>query len=553
MYEHYERHRTDNITDPALRRAHPISTISGWDRDRSDSNGTASSIQAAGDEMNSQINGNGASVSPSLPSPSSTVPPMKISKSEQTDENDIIDSNNVKCVCEEENIINENEMVDRSVTDTTVDGITNGIASDTDTPIKQISSISNITQVYNEQLAGSLCNGNDSDDKNMIDKSIDNETVSIDNPEMLRKSLEIDSHDVNEESREIAEEIVEEILNKSENLLDECKRTLDHDTENDSSSVIKDEEIEHAVSEVVKGVREIEKMVKQDIECNNKIDIKIENVMRTGEADNQKTDLELSSAIVENKNNKNIVECDNETTSMNEIDEETHTNVVDVDEIVTEIVNDVIDNCVNQQTTATTTDTNDDDNINNNNNKTTDLIDTKNETITNDNNNCVEENVLQNTNDSNDNAIIISSSDTVETIQAQATDVVNKVLNEAIDATKTVLPEETNEQIASSIVNEIVDICVATDDTKNNNNNNNAVANNSSSSIDDGKSHETIQSNPEIAQPSNKANDDVKEFDDSVNQSKPMSNSSISTSTQVENNTFGNCNFINFVALIIIL
>jgi len=33
MYEHYERQRTDNITDPALRQARPISTISGWERE----------------------------------------------------------------------------------------------------------------------------------------------------------------------------------------------------------------------------------------------------------------------------------------------------------------------------------------------------------------------------------------------------------------------------------------------------------------------------------------------------------------------------------------
>lgn len=30
MYEHYEMHRADNITDPLLRQQHPISTISGW-------------------------------------------------------------------------------------------------------------------------------------------------------------------------------------------------------------------------------------------------------------------------------------------------------------------------------------------------------------------------------------------------------------------------------------------------------------------------------------------------------------------------------------------
>uniref|UniRef100_A0A1Y1K827 BEACH-type PH domain-containing protein n=1 Tax=Photinus pyralis TaxID=7054 RepID=A0A1Y1K827_PHOPY len=32
MYEHYERQRTDNITDPAVRQQRPISTISGWDQ-----------------------------------------------------------------------------------------------------------------------------------------------------------------------------------------------------------------------------------------------------------------------------------------------------------------------------------------------------------------------------------------------------------------------------------------------------------------------------------------------------------------------------------------
>lgn len=38
MYEHYEKHRTDNITDPELRQSRPISTISGWDQERDDLN-----------------------------------------------------------------------------------------------------------------------------------------------------------------------------------------------------------------------------------------------------------------------------------------------------------------------------------------------------------------------------------------------------------------------------------------------------------------------------------------------------------------------------------
>lgn len=32
MYEHYEKQRSDNITDPELRQQRPISTISGWDQ-----------------------------------------------------------------------------------------------------------------------------------------------------------------------------------------------------------------------------------------------------------------------------------------------------------------------------------------------------------------------------------------------------------------------------------------------------------------------------------------------------------------------------------------
>ncbi|XP_012285868.1 neurobeachin isoform X4 [Orussus abietinus] len=39
MYEHYERQRSDNITDPELRQQRPISTISGWDQQHQGNNG----------------------------------------------------------------------------------------------------------------------------------------------------------------------------------------------------------------------------------------------------------------------------------------------------------------------------------------------------------------------------------------------------------------------------------------------------------------------------------------------------------------------------------
>lgn len=53
MYEHYERQRSDNITDPELRQQRPISTISGWDQQHSGSNGY--SRPAWGNQQNHEI------------------------------------------------------------------------------------------------------------------------------------------------------------------------------------------------------------------------------------------------------------------------------------------------------------------------------------------------------------------------------------------------------------------------------------------------------------------------------------------------------------------
>ncbi|XP_036143562.1 neurobeachin isoform X3 [Monomorium pharaonis] len=53
MYEHYERQRSDNITDPELRQQRPISTISGWDQQHSGSNGY--NRPAWGNQQNHEI------------------------------------------------------------------------------------------------------------------------------------------------------------------------------------------------------------------------------------------------------------------------------------------------------------------------------------------------------------------------------------------------------------------------------------------------------------------------------------------------------------------
>lgn len=142
--------------------------------------------------------------------------------------------------------------------------------------------------------------------------------------EALRQVLEMDTYEKEEESKEIVQELVEEILQKSESLLDDCQKTLErenilNETET-SSPVIKDDEIELAVSEVVKGVLDLKKDANSNkqsttvsvenasvnIENNNADNDKQQQQRQLIAAahtdDNQKTDLVLSSAIISNNN-----------------------------------------------------------------------------------------------------------------------------------------------------------------------------------------------------------------------------------------------------------
>lgn len=557
MYEHYERHRTDNITDPALRRAHPISTISGWDRDR--------------DEPIENTAGNQTTA---IASAQTNGGPVKISKSEQTDENDIVDLDNVKCVCEDITDEAEDGGDDDGTATKNIElhtPITNGSVATTVETTKPISSISSISQVYNEQLTGTsvVCNGN-THTTNSEDESMSSPRKETDNgnhtagSDALRKSLEIDSYDANEDNKEIVEEIVEEILKNSENLLDDCKRSLDEDTET-ASSVIKDEEIEHAVSEVVKGVRQIEMMSKRDSE-NNATNLKNAestatptidddpmpqsiSIIDDTRNDNQKTDLVLSSAIITNNNIILANDDDKQTTPITDPSNDVAESE-DIEQIVTNIVNDVIENCVNQTLNDNAEKCNNDhsktlttqndivDNINNNN---TD-VNTNNEI--NDNNN------PNNTNDNNDNAIISNTN----IVQEQAAEVVNTVLNEAVNAT-TVQTKETNEEFVTNIVNEIVDNCINLELPNNGDKNNNSQAHQISEIIKTEESlaqsaqsataptAESIQT-PKIAVDEKLTTASKHLSDDEHSDNRPIKlsrshSTSISTSTQVENNHFG--------------
>lgn len=499
MYEHYERHRTDNITDPALRRAHPISTISGWDRER-DENAPASDARA----QPALANGNGGIT----PSP----PPAKISKSEQTDDEDVV---GVKCACIES--VEEGETETKATDETP--GKTNGTSSET--APKPVSSISSISQVYNEQL----CNGNGHAGASEDDDSMSSPKKESSGSEALRQTLELgddeasaDAETIAEDNKEIVEEIVEEILKKSEDLLDDCKRTLDEDSENAASSVIKDEEIEHAVSEVVKGVRQIEKMAnKQETETDVKSAVdegpdesettattKIPTIDETCQTrnDNQKTDLVLSSSAIVANNNKRIGANDGDST-----DAATTNDDDNIEEIVTHIVNEVIDNCVNQTLSTSDVDA------------TTDgtLCDKESDKTS----------ILQNDDNINNN-----------TIQSQAAEVVNAVLSEAISATTPDASpvEETSEQIVTSILNEIVETCVqnAGDD---NNNREVAPATEAPVASQAGEKDEATLE-PEDAEKSMVASDHGGE-ECPASAANRAQGTSISTSTQVENNHFG--------------
>ncbi|XP_055390068.1 neurobeachin isoform X2 [Condylostylus longicornis] len=403
MYEHYERQRTDNITDPALRQARPISTISGWERERDEplqqqqmppqqqqnitnqvvptnienslNNGvtvdSSSSVNIEEDDRTSDSNknvqlGSNHKRIQSLQrhqqeqqtsnSSSPKTPVGRVNKNEQVNEEEI-NLENLKCACDDEN--NESSTVEIN---SKVQNPTEIIEN------KNKSCVANITDVFNAQIKGEVvCNGNtttsDSGNTTEDEKSPAKVALISSGEQALRQVLEVeDDTEENLEnlkekiSDEEMKEIVEEIIEKSEKLLDECKETHDvcviENQATSTSPVIKDEEIELAVNEVVQGVlksdkkpitlNEIEgtgkitekdtesstktsdtiKMSTADVDNNNSSDITTtttsnKTTTRSDDAtvdkeiiDNQKTDLLLSSAIITNNlnnlNNNNI-------------------------------------------------------------------------------------------------------------------------------------------------------------------------------------------------------------------------------------------------------
>lgn len=286
MYEHYEKHRTDNITDPELRQSRPISTISGWDQEREE-NGIQPQIQ-----QSQQVQ---------------TIPTEELEKEDEEQD--------VKPL--------ENGIVERE---------------------QQKTIISSISDVYNKEISGEIANG------------IKDSPVKESEPSKLKEILEEQLGDPDQESKEIASEIVEEILQKSEKLLDECKQASDELLNQQETPVIKDEEIEQAVHEVVQGVRQIQ------LESNEAE--KFENEKEKPEdeqiippaivvVDDSKTDIQASAIIKddskqsdesdENEAKSNGERVDGDGDEMNE-----KPDAIDDKTIIETVINEIIDDSVNK-------------------------------------------------------------------------------------------------------------------------------------------------------------------------------------------------------------
>lgn len=249
MYEHYEKHRTDNITDPELRQSRPISTISGWDQEREE-NGIQPQIQ-----QSQQVQ---------------TVPTEELEERED----------------------DEQELKP----------VENGVAERERTPQKTI--ISSISDVYNKEISG---------DTDKASPAKESETSKL--TDILEEQL----GNPEQESQEIAAEIVEEILQKSEKLLDECKKASDDllSQQQDETPVIKDEEIEQAVHEVAEGVRQIQ-LKAADVE-------KSEDVKNVAPVDDTKTDTE-ASAIISDESKQSTAESDEQQINGERIEGDGETN-----------------------------------------------------------------------------------------------------------------------------------------------------------------------------------------------------------------------------------
>ena len=305
MYEHYERQRTDNITDPALRQARPISTISGWEREE---------IQH---QQHGVVVHNATSVT-------------SLEDAPQVDEDcgDDIEVNE----CLNHHIQNDNNEpeVERDEAEGKCDCVIETESSEKYTDlIKENalndtakSSISNVSDVFNEHMKSEVTvtavnyNGNVSGSTNASPTSTLFKTKHLTDQEDTAETLSVSNlEEIETEQSKATDAKMDEVLKNPDKVLSDCKLVVDELQE--TSSVIKDEEIELAVNEVVQGVLNNEK--KQNKEPS------LEHQLVVPNPDNNITSSKLTELNNKNILNNNVTESET-TKSVENLTFEINTN-----------------------------------------------------------------------------------------------------------------------------------------------------------------------------------------------------------------------------------
>lgn len=229
MYEHYERQRTDNITDPVVRQQRPISTISGWEhRSQGVTNGYH--------HDDPQWHSNSATVQEIM---------NENDKSEQVCNCDfnspISEGSPASFIAKQDD--SEGVSIDSRTSDLYSDvkiGKESPVSQDSPMKSQIVEETPELTEVTHESP---VCNG------------IHHESgSSLGSPE---KNLD------DMQKTAIVEEIVQEILSKSEKLLERNLQETDQEIVV-TSVVVQDEEIVQAVSEVVNNVENKTEEIKSE-------------------------------------------------------------------------------------------------------------------------------------------------------------------------------------------------------------------------------------------------------------------------------------------------
>ncbi|XP_058444146.1 neurobeachin isoform X13 [Malaya genurostris] len=309
MYEHYEKHRTDNITDPALRQQRPISTISGWERG---AGGSGDRGGGGGDDGG----GSGDQIKEEVPA---------------------IKGVTKKCICEPEPITEEDTSKPR-------EALENGHEGDEEEEEELEEEEEEMEEEQGEELE--------------LEEEEEEEELS---QSELKRALEVGSlKDSQSVSELVVEGIVEDIISKSENLMKQSDEMQDSNEEQATSSpVIKDEEIELAVNEVVKGVLSLKT---SGIAPAPGSEDAVNNNSSTDSVTQKTDDSVASSAITSdnsnNLNNTNLSSISEGCVEHEEEEEEVPTEEQQVTVMVTEIVNELVENSL--KSIDATSDNNDD-------------------------------------------------------------------------------------------------------------------------------------------------------------------------------------------------